>query len=48
MADLWRIPRGIKGMQIAHLGVGVFIIGVTMVKAFSLEKDLRDGTRQRV
>jgi cytochrome c-type biogenesis protein CcmF len=41
LKDLWRMPRGIKGMHIAHFGVGMFIVGVAMVKAFSIEKDLR-------
>ncbi len=34
-------PRAIYGMTLAHIGVGVFIIGVTMVKGFSIEKDIR-------
>jgi cytochrome c-type biogenesis protein CcmF len=29
------------GMQMAHLGVGVFIIGVTMVKGYETERDVR-------
>jgi len=29
------------GMQLAHLGVAVFIIGVTMVKGFETERDVR-------
>ncbi|HEX4944952.1 MAG TPA: heme lyase CcmF/NrfE family subunit [Usitatibacteraceae bacterium] len=29
------------GMQVAHLGVAVFIIGVTMVKGFETERDIR-------
>ena len=40
-ADLLRMPRGIKGMHLAHFGVGVFIVGVAMVKGFSIEKDVR-------
>ena len=39
--DLLRLPRGIKGMHLAHFGVGVFIVGVVMVKGFTIEKDLR-------
>jgi cytochrome c-type biogenesis protein CcmF len=29
------------GMQLAHLGIGVFIIGVTMVKGYEVERDVR-------
>lgn len=29
------------GMQLAHLGVGVFIIGVTLVKGYETERDVR-------
>jgi len=29
------------GMQAAHLGIGVFIIGVTMVKGYETERDVR-------
>jgi cytochrome c-type biogenesis protein CcmF len=29
------------GMMLAHLGVGVFIIGVTLVKGYEVEKDVR-------
>ncbi len=34
-----RLPRAAVGMSIAHLGVGVFTLGVTMVSAFSVETD---------
>ncbi|MGI9319713.1 MAG: heme lyase CcmF/NrfE family subunit [bacterium] len=36
-------PRSVVGMTIAHFGVGVFIIGVTMVNGYSIEKDVRLG-----
>jgi cytochrome c-type biogenesis protein CcmF len=29
------------GMLLAHLGIGVFIVGVTMVKSYESERDLR-------
>jgi cytochrome c-type biogenesis protein CcmF len=29
------------GMQLAHIGIGVFIIGVTMVKGYETERDVR-------
>jgi cytochrome c-type biogenesis protein CcmF len=34
-------PRGYYGMLLAHAGVGVFIIGVTLVKGYESEKYLR-------
>ena len=38
---LLRQPRGIWGMTIAHLGIAVFVVGVTMVSVYESEKDLR-------
>jgi len=35
------MPRGFHGMTLAHLGVAVFVAGVTVTSAFSIEKDLR-------
>jgi cytochrome c-type biogenesis protein CcmF len=35
------LPRGEWGMLVAHLGVAVFIFGVTMVKTFEAEKDVK-------
>ena len=39
------ITRSMLGMSIAHLGVGLFVIGVTIVTAFGVESDraLRPG-----
>ncbi len=34
-------PRGYYGMLLAHCGVAVFIIGVTMVKGYETERDVR-------
>jgi cytochrome c-type biogenesis protein CcmF len=34
-------PRGYWGMLLAHAGVAVFIIGVTMVKSYETEKDVK-------
>jgi cytochrome c-type biogenesis protein CcmF len=33
-------PRSMMGMSLAHLGVGVFVLGVTVTSAFSIEKDI--------
>jgi len=35
------MTRSYYGMQLAHTGVAVFIIGVTMVNAYETEKDVR-------
>jgi len=34
-------PRGYYGMHCAHLGIAVFIIGVTLVNGYETEKDVR-------
>jgi cytochrome c-type biogenesis protein CcmF len=38
---LTSFPRSYWGMLLAHCGVAVFIIGVTFVKGFEVEQDLR-------
>jgi cytochrome c-type biogenesis protein CcmF len=38
---LGKPTRSFIGMQIAHLGIAVFVIGVTMVGAYQEEKDVR-------
>jgi len=35
------MPNAFKGMCLAHFAVGIFIIGVTMVKSYEVEKDMR-------
>jgi len=38
----WRhIPRGFWGMVLGHLGISVFVIGVTLTSIYSTEKDIR-------
>ena len=38
----WRsIPRGFWGMVLGHLGIAVFIVGVTLTSIYSSEKDVR-------
>jgi len=43
--SLWqrlKIPtRSYYGMQLAHLGIAVFILGVTLVKGYETERDVR-------
>ena len=38
---LTSIPSGFYGMTIAHLGIAVFIIGITLTSVYSVEKDVR-------
>jgi cytochrome c-type biogenesis protein CcmF len=37
------LPRAMVGMMVAHLGVAAFIFGVTMVKTYEVERDLKMG-----
>jgi cytochrome c-type biogenesis protein CcmF len=41
LARLARQPRGYWGMLVAHLGVGVFIVGVTLVNGYQQERDVK-------
>jgi len=36
-----RPPSSFWGMQLAHLGIAVFVLGVTLVKGYEVEKDVR-------
>ncbi len=38
-----QIPRALVGMMLAHLGVAVFIVGVTLVKTGEVERDVKMG-----
>jgi len=40
--------RSFIGMQLAHLGIAVFVIGVTMVGAYQEEKDVRMSAGETV
>ncbi len=35
------IPSGFYGMSIAHCGIAVFVIGITLTSVYSVEKDVR-------
>jgi cytochrome c-type biogenesis protein CcmF len=35
------LPSAFFGMLLAHAGVGVFVVGVTLVKAYETERDIR-------
>ncbi|MDE0308218.1 MAG: heme lyase CcmF/NrfE family subunit [Acidiferrobacterales bacterium] len=41
ISALLRQPRGIWGMSIAHFGIAVFVVGVTMVSLYETEQDLK-------
>jgi cytochrome c-type biogenesis protein CcmF len=41
LSDMTGNGRSYYGMLIAHLGVAMFIVGITMVSNFDLEKDVR-------
>jgi cytochrome c-type biogenesis protein CcmF len=36
-----QLPRAQVGMMLAHLGVAVFIFGVTMVRSYEVERDVK-------
>lgn len=38
---LRRVPFGFYGMVLAHCGVAVFVVGVTLVKGYETERDVR-------
>ncbi len=40
-ARLATTPRAYYGMLLAHLGVAVFVVGVTLVKGYEAERDVR-------
>jgi cytochrome c-type biogenesis protein CcmF len=40
-AKLASLPRGYVGMLLAHVGVAAFIVGVTLVKGYETEKDVK-------
>jgi cytochrome c-type biogenesis protein CcmF len=42
-ARLAGTPRAYYGMLLAHVGVAVFVIGVTLVKGYEIQKDTRMG-----
>ena len=35
------MPRAVVGMMVAHLGVAMFCFGVTMVKSYQVEQDVK-------
>ena len=45
---LTRLSRSYYGMALAHIGVATFVIGVTLVKGYETEKDVRMGVGDTV
>ncbi|PIT82804.1 heme lyase CcmF/NrfE family subunit [Limnohabitans sp. 15K] len=43
-----RPPLSYWGMQVAHLGMAVVVLGITMVKGYELERDVRMGIGETV
>jgi cytochrome c-type biogenesis protein CcmF len=41
-------PLSFWGMQVAHFGIAVFVVGVTMVKGYEVEKDVRMAVGETV
>ncbi len=41
------LPRATVGMMLAHLGVAVFIFGVTLVKTYEVERDVKMAVGDR-
>jgi cytochrome c-type biogenesis protein CcmF len=35
------IPAGFYGMTVAHIGIAVFVVGITMTSVYSIERDVR-------
>ncbi|WP_028081517.1 heme lyase CcmF/NrfE family subunit [Solimonas soli] len=46
LQGLTQIPRAVWGMTIAHLGLGVWVLGISFVSLYSVEKDVRLGPGQ--
>ena len=43
-----RIPPSFWGMHFAHLGIAVVVVGVTLVKGYEVERDVRMGLNDSV
>ncbi|MBU3605426.1 heme lyase CcmF/NrfE family subunit [Polynucleobacter sp. MWH-Creno-3A4] len=47
-AKVGKPTRSFMGMQVAHLGIAIFVIGITMVGAYQEEKDVRMSAGETV
>ena len=43
-----RIPPSFWGMHLAHLGIAVVVVGITLVKGYEVERDVRMGVGDTV
>jgi cytochrome c-type biogenesis protein CcmF len=43
-----QLPRATIGMMLAHLGVAAFVFGVTLVRSYEVERDVRMGPGDQV
>ena len=41
------LPRSVIGMSVAHIGLGIFVLSVTTVESFTLERDVALGQGER-
>jgi len=41
------LPRSVVGMAVAHVGLGMFVLSVTTVESFTLERDVALGVGQQ-
>jgi cytochrome c-type biogenesis protein CcmF len=41
LRSLSQIPAGFYGMSIAHIGIAVFVVGISLTSIYSIEKDVR-------
>ena len=47
-AQIRRQPRSYWGMVVAHLGIAVCVVGITMVKGYETERDVKMGVGDTV
>jgi cytochrome c-type biogenesis protein CcmF len=45
--NLRHVPRGFWGMVLGHVGLAVFVVGVTLTSIYSVEKDVRLAPGER-
>ena len=43
-----KIPRNVLGMSVAHFGVGIFVLGVTIVSAYEVKRDVTPAIGESV
>ncbi|MES0873440.1 heme lyase CcmF/NrfE family subunit [Sinimarinibacterium thermocellulolyticum] len=46
LGGLTQISRSVWGMTLAHLGIGIWVLGVSFVSLYSIERDVRLGPGQ--